>query len=102
MGPGSCGRLCPNVIQREDFANAVSDRKKQLNNLVKILLFDFYNLVNNELTNNSYQIGHIYPNYIHFKVHHPIDEKFIDGNFTALQRERGDLIYQFGCPITGA
>jgi hypothetical protein len=69
---------------------------------VKALRADFYRLLNNELTNNSYLIGQIYPNYIHYNVYHPMEEKFIDGNFFAVHRERGDLIDQFRRSITGA
>ncbi|OEJ64165.1 hypothetical protein BEN30_17005 [Magnetovibrio blakemorei] len=64
----------------------------RLNIFTKIMLRDFYVLLNEELTDKGFCIGRIYPGGVWFKEYSVYDENFVDGNFLAVRINRTDLI----------
>lgn len=72
--------------------HAIQFEYNRLNIYAKILLHDFYELLNPPSSPETFCIGRIFPQSVRFKEYDPLDENFIDGNFLAVRRAFGPLI----------
>ncbi len=72
--------------------HAIQFEYNRLNIYAKVLLHDFYELLNPPSSPEAFRIGRIFPQSVRFKEYDPLDENFIDGNFLAVRRSFGPLI----------
>ena len=72
--------------------HAIQFEYNRLNIYAKVLLHDFYELLNPPSSPEAFRIGRIFPQSVRFKEYNPLDENFIDGNFLAVRRAFGPLI----------